>query len=187
MPGAIAVAIVPSTQHSGFGRYVEGENMRQIGQLTVAELQRQGIAAQMFWSQDDSLDELAALYRQADSWVRRQPQPIRCVISLHSDSGLTNHCFGIWGRRDGISLALALAVTIGAVFPTDDVRVFDSLGDVQYGSYLFTTQTTAPSVLIECGSHQSAEGLAVLSSDTGRRAIAQACCDGLLQWARGDY
>ncbi len=182
--GAIAVALVPSTQHSGVpGIYVEGTNCLAVAQITASKLIEAGIAVRVFWSQDGSLETLAALYRQADRWVQSRPEPIRCIVSQHSDSGTFSHVFGIFGRRADAALACAIATELGPVFRAQDVRVFDHLGSVDYSTYLAITETTAASVIIEDGSHENESDRAILTSPAGQQQIAEATVKGIVTWA----
>jgi len=176
--------LVPSTQKSGnpAAYYVEGHNMMLLGQLTASALRDRGFESRVFWSEKDDLDTLKKLYQEADAWVGEGG----IVVSQHSDSGNWSHVFGIYGRERPIdrdpALAARIVQAVGKVFETKDVRTFRFLGTTDYATYLFVTATTRPSVLIEYGSHMHEGNLAILTSEAGRRQLAQATVDGIEKW-----
>lgn len=184
---SLAVAIVPSTQHSGnpAANYQEGKAMMLLGAVLLNQLQAAGIAATCCWSPQEDLATLATLYEEAQHWLDGRTEARKAVISLHSDSGTWSHVFGLFGRLEDMLLASILAYGVGAAMDVDPdrVRVVDRIGDMMYSTYLFTTKTTSPSVLLECGSHESSHDLTILTSTAGRQEIAAAIVRGLVDYA----
>lgn len=182
------MAIVPSTQRSGNPSigYIEGENELLVGQEMEAILEAEGYPYAVFWSKDGSLTTLSDLYRQANRWCAQQQADKACIISLHSDSGKDwSHVLGLYGRASDERLAWLVAEETAKVFDYDLERsdVCTSRWGIDYTGYLFVTQTTYPSVLLEGGSHENPHDLSVLTSGAGRWKIARAVCDGIARWA----
>ncbi len=185
-----SVVLLPSVQRNhGLNGYVEGEGMHVVGERARDLLSRApGFSVRLIWPGLESgpgYPLLRQQQREAAEWLRGQPGPYedKIVLNLHSDSGATSHVFGLYGvaadgvRRQSYRLAAAVAPAVARRMSIGYVRVVTRLGDMDFSKYIFYAEQEFISALVECGSHENAHDVRVLTGSPD--AVARGIIEGI--------
>jgi hypothetical protein len=186
-----AVAILPSNQSRNVSpiipAYNEGGGMHYLAPLVVERCKAKGVNAAWFSARMEHEPGqtyvhqwIAEQIARANAWLKSQGGGV--MVHLHTDSGTYSHTFGIYTTRfaESRQLATTLSARVFTALATEQRRVFDRLGDMDYNTYLFAARAEHTPVLIELCTHTVERDIRVLFAQP--QVAAEAIAEGLADY-----